>query len=88
MNRPFSHVALENDGCEISSDLALSAFNGELLMLLEAGESWTSDALYAAENHTLEHDKGMLIFEDVLMYIPLKICLRILKLVGLRPIFV
>lgn len=66
MHRLFSNVVLENDGCEISSDLALSAFNTELLMLLEPGETWIPAGMYTADTDTLENEEGMLVFEDIL----------------------
>lgn len=37
-------------------------------MLLEVGESWMPDGLYAPESHTLENEEGTLIFEDLLFF--------------------
>ena len=49
----LDRIVLESDGCEISNDLALRAFNQELLMLLAAGEEWNPDVPRCSEYDSL-----------------------------------
>ncbi|XP_062562867.1 uncharacterized protein LOC134226238 isoform X1 [Armigeres subalbatus] len=52
LNKPISQIVLENDGCQITSDLALAAFTNSLFMLLNAEERWTSENVNVTSKDT------------------------------------
>ncbi|XP_062540984.1 uncharacterized protein LOC134209019 [Armigeres subalbatus] len=53
LNKPISQIVLENDGCQITSDLALAAFTNSLFMLLNAEERWTSENVNVTSKDTV-----------------------------------
>nr|XP_029731333.1 uncharacterized protein LOC109409479 [Aedes albopictus] len=57
--RPFQHIVLANDGCELSSDMALAAFSKDLLMMLESGETWIPEGFYATDTQAQDSAEGL-----------------------------
>lgn len=54
LNKKISRIVTEEDGCQVTTDLALTVFKDGMLMLLEPQESWSPALLHAAAAPTKE----------------------------------
>lgn len=59
-------VYIEADGCRITTNLALAAFENTLLMLLGQGEAWTPNIMHTMDLKPALHATGN--FYHIILY--------------------